>query len=115
MDVVTNFETLYLTAEQCVLRYNISLRQFQILVKRGNIPQPISIGSSKRWSIRVLENFESEQINRQSVFFQKHRSWSKTLDNGTGESVFPKGKRTRLPEISMSDSKISRQCRKKKK
>jgi len=71
MDVITNSETLYLTAEQCALRYNISLRQFQILVKRGDIPQPISIGSSKRWSIRVLENFESEQINRQSVFFQR--------------------------------------------
>ena len=69
MEKSTSSELLYLTAEQCALRYNISLRQFQILVKRGDIPQPISIGSSKRWSIRVLEDFESEQINRQSVFF----------------------------------------------
>ena len=71
MNAIANSETLYLTANQCAVRYNISLRQFQILVKRGDIPQPISIGSSKRWSIRVLENFESEQINRQSVFFQR--------------------------------------------
>jgi predicted DNA-binding transcriptional regulator AlpA len=71
MNLIVNAETLYLTAEQCALRYNISLRQFQILVKRGDIPQPIKIGSSKRWSIRVLEDFESEQINRQSAFFQR--------------------------------------------
>ena len=70
MDETINQGTLYLTAEQCAIRYNISLRQFQTLVTRGDVPQPISIGNSKRWSIRVLEDFESEQINRQSVIFQ---------------------------------------------
>ena len=71
MDNVTNTEPLFLTAKQCAVRYNISLRQFQTLVKRGDIPQPIKIGCSQRWSIRVLEDFESEQINRQSVFFER--------------------------------------------
>ena len=71
MEKSTSSESLYLTAEQCAIRYNISPRQFQILVKRGDIPQPIKLGASKRWSIRVLENFESEQINRQSAFFQR--------------------------------------------
>jgi predicted DNA-binding transcriptional regulator AlpA len=71
MDETINQGTLYLTAEQCAIRYNISLRQFQILVTRGDVPQPIKIGHSKRWSIRVLEDFESEQINRQSAFFQR--------------------------------------------
>jgi predicted DNA-binding transcriptional regulator AlpA len=71
MNETTNPATLYLTAEQCANRYNISLRQFQILTKRGDVPQPIKIGCSKRWSIRVLEEFESEQINRQSAFFQR--------------------------------------------
>ena len=70
-EIILNQGTLYLTAEQCAIRYNISLRQFQILVKRGDVPQPLLIGSSKRWSIRVLEDFESEQINRQSAFFQR--------------------------------------------
>jgi len=71
MEKSTSSESLYLTAEQCAIRYNISLRQFQTLVKRGDVPQPIKLGASKRWSIRVLEDFESEQINRQSAFFQR--------------------------------------------
>ena len=71
MENATNTEPLFLTAKQCAVRYNISLRQFQTLVKRGDVPQPITIGCSKRWSIRVLEDFEFEQINRQSVFFER--------------------------------------------
>jgi len=71
MNDETNNETLFLTAKQCAVRYNISLRQFQNLVKRGDVPQPILIGNSKRWSIRVHDDFESEQINKQSVFFQR--------------------------------------------
>ncbi|MGL6196514.1 MAG: hypothetical protein ACRC2T_17000 [Thermoguttaceae bacterium] len=62
--------TLFLTAEQCANRYSISLRQFQILVKRGDVPPPLMLGACKRWSIRLLEDFESEQINRQSAFFE---------------------------------------------
>ena len=71
MDNATNTEPLFLTAKQCAVRYNISLRQFQTLVKRGDVPQPIMIGNSKRWSIRVLDDFESEQINRQTAFFER--------------------------------------------
>jgi predicted DNA-binding transcriptional regulator AlpA len=71
MDTTKNIETLFLTAKQCAVRYNISLRQFQVLVKRGDVPQPIAFGGSKRWSIRALEDFELEQINRQSAFFER--------------------------------------------
>ena len=71
MENTTNMETLFLTAKQCAVRYNMSLRQFQTLVKRGDVPQPITIGSSKRWSIRALEVFESERINRQSALFER--------------------------------------------
>jgi len=71
MENTTNTESLFLTAKQCAIRYNISLRQFQTLVKRGDVPQPIMIGNSKRWSIRVLDDFESEQINRQTAFFER--------------------------------------------
>jgi len=71
MDDVFNNGPLFLTAKQCAVRYSISLRQFQNLVKRGEVPQPIIIGSSKRWAIRVLDDFESEQINKQSVFFER--------------------------------------------
>jgi len=77
MNDETNSGTLFLTAKQCAARYSISLRQFQNLVQRGDVPQPILIGSSKRWSIRVLDDFESEQINRQSVFFQRTSSHCK--------------------------------------
>ena len=71
MNTTVSLETLYLTEEQCAIRYNISQRQFQTLVQRGDMPQPILFGCSKRWSIRVLEDFESEQNNRQSVLFQR--------------------------------------------
>ena len=71
MEKSISSEALYLTAEQCAIRYNISLRQFQTLVQRGDMPQLILFGCSKRWSIRVLEDFETEQNNRQSVLFQR--------------------------------------------
>ena len=71
MENATNTEPLFLTAKQCAVRYNISLRQFQTLVKRGAVPQPIMIGCSKRWSVRILEDFEFEQINRQTLFFER--------------------------------------------
>ena len=61
---------LFLTEEQCAIRYNISQRQFQTLVKRGDMPQPILLGCNKRWSIRSLEDFESKQISKQSALFQ---------------------------------------------
>ena len=48
MNDETNSGTLFLTAKQCAARYSISLRQFQNLVQRGDVPQPILIGSSKR-------------------------------------------------------------------
>jgi predicted DNA-binding transcriptional regulator AlpA len=67
VEYATSREPLFLTAKQCAVRYQISLRQFQTLVKRGDLPQPITIGSSKRWPIRVLEYFESEQINQMSI------------------------------------------------
>jgi len=62
--------TLYLTADQCAVRYGISKRHFQTLVKRGDMPQPIKFGGVNRWSIRVLEEFESEQIDRNLVAFE---------------------------------------------
>jgi len=70
MTETINPETLYITAEQCALRYNISVRKFQMLVKCGDMPQPIKLGCSQRWSIRVLEKFEAEQNNLQSIFSQ---------------------------------------------
>jgi hypothetical protein len=32
------------------------------LVKRGDLPRPIKLGGVNRWPIRLLEEFESEQI-----------------------------------------------------
>jgi len=55
-------ETLYLTVDQCATRYSISKRHFLTLVARGDMPQPIKLGSVNRWPIRLLEEFESEQI-----------------------------------------------------
>jgi len=65
-----NYESLYLNVKQCAARYNISVRQFQTLVKRGDLPQPIKLGGSNRWPVRLLEEFESEQINKHLVSFE---------------------------------------------
>jgi len=65
-----NFETLYLTVDQCAARYSISKRHFLTLVTRGDMPQPIKIGTCNRWSIRVLEEFEAELLDKNSVAFE---------------------------------------------
>jgi len=57
-------EALYLTVDQCAIRYNISKRHFLTLVSRGDMPQPIKFGGINRWSSRVLEEFESDQIDK---------------------------------------------------
>ncbi len=55
-------EPRYLTAEQCAVRFAISLRHFQYLVNRGEMPQPVHFGKSIRWSIDVLDEFESAKM-----------------------------------------------------
>ena len=62
--------------------YNISRCQFQILVKRGDLPQPIRLGCGQRWSIRVLEEFESEQINRQMEKLENGNVWLSVRRSG---------------------------------
>jgi predicted DNA-binding transcriptional regulator AlpA len=51
----------FLTAEQCAQRYAISLRHFYTLIERGEMPKPLKLGSCSRWSIRSLEEFESNK------------------------------------------------------
>jgi predicted DNA-binding transcriptional regulator AlpA len=63
-------ETLYLNVDQCAARYNISVRQFQNLVKRGDIPQPIRLGGCCRWPVRLLEEFEADQIDSHFIAFK---------------------------------------------
>jgi predicted DNA-binding transcriptional regulator AlpA len=65
-----NYESLYLNVKQCAARYNISVRQFQMLVQRGDLPQPIKLGGCSRWPVRLLEEFESEQNNKCMVSFE---------------------------------------------
>lgn len=57
-------EPRYLTAEQCAVRFAISLRHFKYLVDAGEMPQPVRFGKSVRWSIEVLEEFEVEKMTR---------------------------------------------------
>ena len=63
-------ETLYITVDQCAVRYNISKRHFLTLVKRGDLPQPIKFGGVNRWPIRLLEKFESEQIDKHLIAYE---------------------------------------------
>lgn len=58
-------EPRYLTAEQCAVRFAISLRHFKYLVEDGEMPQPIRFGSSVRWSVKTLEEFETEKMLEQ--------------------------------------------------
>ncbi len=41
-------EPKYLTAEQCAVRFAISLRHFKYLVASGEMPRPIHFGKSAR-------------------------------------------------------------------
>lgn len=56
-------EPKYLTAEQCAVRFAISLRHFKYLVASGEMPRPIHFGKSARWSIDVLQEFETEKMS----------------------------------------------------
>ena len=55
-------EPRYLTAEQCAVRFAISLRHFKYLVDAGEMPPPVRFGKSIRWSIEMLEEFETEKM-----------------------------------------------------
>lgn len=55
-------EPRYLTAEQCAVRFAISLRHFKYLVAAGEMPQPVRFGKSIRWPIESLEEFETEKM-----------------------------------------------------
>lgn len=56
----------YLTAEQCATRFAISLRHFKYLVASGEMPPPVKFGKSARWSVRTLEEFETEKMLQSS-------------------------------------------------
>ncbi|MDR0337664.1 MAG: helix-turn-helix domain-containing protein [Planctomycetaceae bacterium] len=55
---------LFLTAEQCAKRYNISERHFRKLVDNGIMPKPMKLGRCSRWIRRVLEEYESKQAQK---------------------------------------------------
>jgi predicted DNA-binding transcriptional regulator AlpA len=55
---------LFLTAEQCAKRYNISERHFRRLVDNGTMPKPFKLGRCSRWILRVLEEYESKQVQK---------------------------------------------------
>ncbi len=63
----------YLTAEQCAIRFAISLRHFKYLVASGEMPQPVKFGKSSRWSIDMLEFYEAEK-QEQQVFVKRKTS-----------------------------------------
>jgi predicted DNA-binding transcriptional regulator AlpA len=52
-------DTLFLTIGQCAARYNISVRHFRQLVDLGEMPKPFKLGRVVRWSLKVLEEFET--------------------------------------------------------
>ena len=64
---------LFLTAEQCAKRYNISERHFRRLVDDGTMPKPMKLGQARRWALRVLEEYESKQVQKLM------KTWNKTV------------------------------------
>jgi predicted DNA-binding transcriptional regulator AlpA len=58
-------EPKYFTAEQCAVRFGISLRQFKNLVALRELPKPVTFGGSVRWSLRSLEKFDSLKFDEQ--------------------------------------------------
>ena len=57
-DVTTTRE--YLDARQCGERFGFSARHWVRLVDSGKAPQPVRFGRLTRWSIRTLEQWESD-------------------------------------------------------
>lgn len=55
-------EPKYLTAEQCAVRFAISLRHFKYLVAAGEMPPPVRFGKSARWAVDMLQEFEAEKM-----------------------------------------------------
>jgi predicted DNA-binding transcriptional regulator AlpA len=56
---------LFLTADQCAKRYQISERHFRQLVRLGQLPKPLKFGHCSRWAIKILEDFEARKIQKQ--------------------------------------------------
>jgi predicted DNA-binding transcriptional regulator AlpA len=55
---------LFLTAKESAKRYNISERHFRKLVDNGTMPKPMKLGRCSRWALRVLEEYESKQVQK---------------------------------------------------
>jgi predicted DNA-binding transcriptional regulator AlpA len=58
----------YLTAEQCAIRFAISLRHFKYLVSLGDMPPPVKFGKCSRWSLDILELFDDDKKEEHSGF-----------------------------------------------
>lgn len=55
---------LFLDAEGCAGRYQISARHWLRLVDSGRAPRPVRFGRSVRWRVADLEKWEAEGCGR---------------------------------------------------
>jgi excisionase family DNA binding protein len=57
-------DKLFLTVEECAVRYNISLRHFRRLVDDGVMPKPVKLGRCARWAVKALDEYDSRKIKK---------------------------------------------------
>lgn len=57
-------ERQFLTIEDLTKRYGISRTAVYNLVRRGEFPTPIKLGSLVRWHIREIEKYEEKLQHR---------------------------------------------------
>jgi excisionase family DNA binding protein len=66
-------DELFLTVDQCAKRYKISERHFRRLVDNGEMPKPMKLGRSTRWSLRVIERLAGLQKSVNNVTLKSWR------------------------------------------
>ena len=65
-NIEVQLQPKYLNAEQCAVRFAISVRHFKYLVSLGFLPKPVKFGRSSRWCIDTLEKFDVEHAPKLS-------------------------------------------------
>jgi len=60
IDSAVSSKAQFLTAQECGQRYGFSVRHWHRLVHDGCVPDPIKFGRLVRWSLRDLQDWETQ-------------------------------------------------------
>ncbi|MBM5575313.1 AlpA family transcriptional regulator [Deefgea sp. CFH1-16] len=52
----------FIDAKTFAKKFGMSVRKLDYLIENGDVPRPIKIGNSRRWSIAELEQWISQKL-----------------------------------------------------